>query len=225
MSASSDSPSASNANSRGPSPSPVAGEGKRLDDSSRNGSSSALRGVGAGHQAGGGGQAERTAMTTTDDEELPPYCPVGLHDITHTETLEGMDVDDDEGICLDEGNSSRRRGYGERVWSFEQLNEQEDENLGTHITHLPPPNSDAEDDKDSVKVGSVASSPRDRLAEFADDEGTTMAIFGTPPRDQVPTMEGPWGEPGYEEDGDVAEIRVDPPTEEEEEQQGLVKRD
>ena len=225
MSASPDSPSASNTNSRGPSPSSVAGEGKRLDDSSRNGSSSALRGVGAGHQAGGGGLVGQTAMrTNNDEEELPAYSTLDMRDISHTETLEGMDVDDDEAIGLDEGDHSRRRDFGEPAWSFQPLNDHEDEHLGTHIAHLPPPNSDAEDDKDSVKVGSATSSPRDRMAEFADDEGTTMDVFGTPPRNRTPMMDEPWGEPVYEDDDDVAEIRVDPPTEEEE-QKGLVTKD
>ena len=224
MAGSSDSPSASSPNSRGPSPSPVVGEGRRLDGSFRNGSSSASREVGAGHQTGGGGLAGQAAKkTTNDDEELPPYSTVDLKDMSHAQTLEGMDVDEDEAIGMGGESRSRTMGYGEAVWSFNQLNEHEDEHLGTRVVHLPPPNSDAEDDKDSVKVGSDVSNQENRMADFADDEGTTMDVFGTPPRDRLPVMESPWGQPGYEDDGEVVEVRISPPTEEEEAEKELAK--
>ena len=224
MAGSSDLPSASPPNSRGPSPSPVVGEGRRLDDSSRNGLSSASRGAGAGHQTGGGGLAGQAAMrTTNDDEELPPYSTVDLKDISHTQTLEGMDVDEDEAIGMGVEDQPRTRSFGDPVWSFNQLNEHEDEHLGTRVVHLPPPNSDAEEDRDSVKVGSEVSAPENRMADFADDEGTTMDVFGTPPRDQLPAMESPWRQSGYEDDGEVAEVRVSPPPEEEEVERRLVK--
>ncbi|KAL2820870.1 hypothetical protein BDW59DRAFT_112294 [Aspergillus cavernicola] len=56
--------------SRGPSPS---GEGRRLGVSSRNGSSSALAGVGAAHQLGDGGLRIGTrTKSNRDDEDNPP---------------------------------------------------------------------------------------------------------------------------------------------------------
>lgn len=61
--------------SRTESPSTLAGEGRRLDDSSRNGLSSAFLGAAAGHQAGGGEPATVRAMgpRTRNDEKLPDY--------------------------------------------------------------------------------------------------------------------------------------------------------
>lgn len=57
------------------------GEGRRLVDSSRNGSTSALAGVGATHQAGDGGlragprvkSVEVEGSDEEEEEELPPY--------------------------------------------------------------------------------------------------------------------------------------------------------
>ncbi|WEW57010.1 ubiquitin C-terminal hydrolase [Emydomyces testavorans] len=49
------------------------GEGKRLDDSSRNGSSSALAEAAAAHQAGDGGLQEGILNKNDEDGELPEY--------------------------------------------------------------------------------------------------------------------------------------------------------
>lgn len=62
----------------GEEPSSPSGEGKRLVDSSRNGSTSALAGVGAAHQAGVGGlragvRVRSVEIDSSDGEELPPY--------------------------------------------------------------------------------------------------------------------------------------------------------
>ncbi|KAL9102414.1 MAG: hypothetical protein Q9163_002435 [Psora crenata] len=224
-------PSASQPNSRAASPS--AGEGKRLDDSPRNGSSSALREVGAAHQAGGGGRSGRTAqrqMGVTDDEP-PPYSTIYPKDM-QTETLGGMDLDEDEGIGMEDSDRTDMRGgraYGpfnqphreEPAWSFDNLNSDSNNDLSAPILHLPPPNSDvdADDDRDSVKVGSATSDPDHRMADFADDEGTTMIPFETPPGDMEPSMVQPWQlsnwKRGADEEAKVLEVKVSPPREEE----------
>ncbi|KAL8969770.1 MAG: hypothetical protein Q9183_001835, partial [Haloplaca sp. 2 TL-2023] len=82
------------------------GEGKRLDGSSRNGSSSALHGVGAAHQAGGGG-GETTARTGVDDD-LPSYG-------AQASAMEPMDLD--EGVA-DIYEPFHRLSPS---WSFSQL--------------------------------------------------------------------------------------------------------
>lgn len=202
LSATHDSSSASQANSRAASPSAPSGEGKRLDDSSRNGSSSALRGVGAAHQAGGGGPVGQAAMTTRmddDEEELPPYSAVNMADISPDRPSGSMDVDD-EGIDLNDAPHIRGGSfsYGSTSWSFDQL----DDNLGTRRI---PPNSE-DDEFESVQA--AGSDRDDRMDDFKEDEGTTMNIFGTPTEDQV-AAEVPWQTTEYD-DGPVAEVRVSP---------------
>lgn len=202
-----ESPSASQTNSRAASPSAPSGEGKRLDDSSRNGSSSALRGVGAAHQAGGGGPVGQAVMTMRmdDDDELPPYSAVDMADLSHRPN-ESMDVDD-EGIGGMEDATHIGGGglpYGPN-WSFDHL----EENLGTRRI---PPNSE-DDDLESVQA--TGSDRDDRMDDFKEDEGTTMQIFGTPTEDRV-GAEIPWQTTEYE-DEPLAEVRVDPLGEEEDE--------
>lgn len=224
----------SQANSRAPSPS--AGEGRRLDDSSRNGSSSASHAAGVAHQAGGGGaqtagQMARGMMTVrndvnVDDDDLPPYETVEMKDIAeHAETLEGMEVDEDEGIGMGLADSPHTRGiYTAPAWSFNNLNNHDDD-LGTHIVHQPPPNSDTgEGDNDSVQVGggSTLSDGGDRMAAFADDEGTVdngALRFDTPPPEAQLGMDPPWdmgdmGDMDYE-DAPVKEVILSPPKEDE----------
>ena len=191
--------SESQSNSRGPSP---AGEGKRLDDSSRTGSSSALRGVGAAHQAGGGGLMDGTvSMRTGVDDDLPAYSendprattidPKDLDD----KALEGMELNDeeDEGIGGMGGGpfmGPLTRSYynqQEPNWSFGELNQ----------THAPPVSEGEGEDEDlfeqsSIKaVGSSMSDDEDRnrMADFQDDEGTTADFLGTPPRGSTPMLD------------------------------------
>ena len=226
----SETPTASQPNSRAPSPS--AEEGKRLDISSRNGSSSALRGVGAAHQAGGGGRAGQTVtrQTGTMDDDLPPYSTVDPKNM-RTETLEGMDLDEDEGIGMNDNDptfmqdggaygSFNRNQLEQPAWSFDNLNNNSNNEMSAPILHLPPPNSDvdADDDRDSVKVGSAISDQDNRMADFAEDEGTNTAQFGTPPRDIEPLIEEPWASESWRreeaEESEVAEVRVSPSREE-----------
>ena len=175
-------------------PSPMAGEGKRLESSSRNGLSGASAGVGVGHQAGGGGPVGPTAMNESD--EPPPYS-------TAPEPAE-MDVDGeiDEAIDMDEGAGPYQgpMSYDQTNWSFDGLNT---------VDTQPPPNSDA----GSLAVGSNGS--ENRMADFADDEGTTMTHFDTPPDrgdEQIP-----WEDTFVDvDDAPVAEVRISPPREEDE---------
>ena len=214
------------ANSRAPSPS--AGEGRRLDDSSRNGSSSASHAAGVAHQAGGGGaqtgQIARGMMTVRNDvdvDDLPPYETVEMKDIAdNAATLEGMEVDEDEGIGMGMADSPHTRGIYDApaAWSFNNLNNRDDD-LGTHIVHQPPPNSDiGEGDDDSVRVGggSTLSDGEDRMAAFADDEGTVdngALRFDTPPPEAQRGMDPPW-DMDYE-DAPVKEVILSPPKEDE----------
>lgn len=191
------SPSPSQTNSRAPSP--VSGEGKRLDDSSRNGLSSALQGVGAGHLAGGGGPAEQAAMV--EGEELPSYSSATRD--------HAMDIDEiDEGIGMEEDTSLENGqvfGPHQPQWSFNRLDEV------SQIDHLPPNNSDAEEDRESLNNGSELSNLDNRMADFAPDEGTVSGAFGdsfpSPPRQSIEWDE-PWAEQQYD-DEPVAEVKID----------------
>ena len=184
-----------------------AGEGKRLDDSSRNGSSSALRGVGVAHQAGGGGSSADgvmiAPMRTGVDDDLPAYSendpnmstldPRGLNMET--------DLDEDEGISMARGPLNYVSPRSE--WSFDRLNEQ--------ITAAPHTSDNDEDlfagDNSSTKAAgsSFTNDDGDRMLDFQTDEGTTTGPFGTPPdhevRLDVPLMQDQEEEP-------VAEVMI-----------------
>ncbi|KAG8531416.1 uncharacterized protein KY384_003045 [Bacidia gigantensis] len=186
----------------------------------RNGLSSALPGVEAAHQAGGGGpvSVDPTAMVLTktdgddeedEEEELPPYSAV---DRNH-DRME-MDDHEDEGISMaDPSNGGMRGGgsmYEHPAWSFNSL----DENLGTPINNQNATNnSEEENDKESMNAasgGSIDSDGHDRMADFLEDQGTTMNAFGTPPVGDIPD----WNEEGgMIDESPVAEVRVSPPTE------------
>ena len=187
-------PTSSQSNSRAPAP--MAGEGKRLEGSSRNGLSSASPGVGVAHQAGGGGPVGQSAMSEAD--ELPSYS-------TATRT-QRMDLDDglDEGIGMGDGvdeSYSSAMPYDGPSWSFNGLSSVEDTQ--------PPPNSDA----GSLAVESDGSEGRNRMAEFADDEGTTMTHFDTPTQENG-GEQIPWEQGAFDADEEsVAEVRISPPRE------------
>ncbi|KAL8673311.1 MAG: hypothetical protein Q9168_002273 [Polycauliona sp. 1 TL-2023] len=160
-----------------------AGEGKRLDGSSRNGSSSALHGVGAAHQTGGGGDG--LSPRTGVDDELPSYSRKDNQEAT----LESMDLD--EGIAdiyspLKPVSPYRSGGIHES-WSFSRLGN--DENI--HVVRAPAASENNSDEGlfegDSTKAETSPSSEvGDRLADFADDEGTTSGAFGPPGRGESP---------------------------------------
>ncbi|KAL9001471.1 MAG: hypothetical protein Q9169_000046 [Polycauliona sp. 2 TL-2023] len=162
-----------------------AGEGKRLDGSSRNGSSSALHGVGAAHQTGGGGDGVTVKRTGVDDE-LPSYPGNGSQEAT----LESMDVD--EGIAGIYAPLNPVSPYGStgihQSWSFSRLENHESE---FQVVRAPAASENNSDeglfDGDSTKAETSPSSEvGDRLADFADDEGTTSGAFGPTAREDTP---------------------------------------
>ena len=179
------------------------GEGKRLDDSSRTGSSSALRGVGAAHQAGGGGDGLIARRTGVDDD-LPGYS--GQEgDGTHESSLETMDLD--EGIAdiyapLNHYVSDSLH----QSWSFTQIPDQSEQ---LQVVRAPAASEEGSEenlfDGDSTKAASSPPSEvGDRLAEFAEDEGTTSGAFGPTIRGDTPIQVEP---PLIgDEDGPVAEV-------------------
>lgn len=170
-----------------------AGEGKRLDDSSRNGSSSALRGVGAAHQAGGGGsEAEGVMigpMRTGVDDDLPAYSENDPQAPMSTLDPRGLnmelDMDEDEGISMAPGPLNYVSPRSD--WSFDRLNDGEND----QITVAPHTSDNDEDlfagDNSSTKAAgsSFSNGDGDRMLDFQTDEGTTMRPFGTPPDDEV----------------------------------------
>ncbi|KAL8778831.1 MAG: hypothetical protein Q9213_007223 [Squamulea squamosa] len=182
-----------------------AGEGKRLDDSSRNGSSSALRGVGAAHQAGGGGGGRIVRRTGVDDD-LPSYPGNEAADAT----LESMDLD--EGIADIYAPLTQMSPYGSGgihpSWSFSQLENNENQ-LQVVRAPIASENNSEENlfDGDSTKAATSPSSEAgDRLAEFADDEGTTSGAFGPTLRGDTPLQVEP---PLLnDDDGPVAEVTL-----------------
>lgn len=193
----SDPGSESQSASRNESPS---GEGKRLDDSSLNGLSSAFTGVGATHQLGDGGLAAvGTAVRRTGvDDDLPSYSE-NFEDQTIRPTLESMEVDDDEGIA----------GISMPTWSFTGISSPHEMQSLSHEI-IAPPGSDVEEDlfsDESNKAISPTSDDGGRLNDFRDDEGTTSGVFGphrsgsTPVQDVPPLLE--------DYDDHVAEVRLE----------------
>ena len=188
-----------------------AGEGKRLDGSSRNGSSSALRGVGAAHQAGGGGSAAEgvtiAPMRTGVDDDLPAYSVSDPNTTTLDPRGLNMetDLEEDEGISMAPGplNYISPRSH----WSFDRLNYGENE----QITAAPHTSDNDEDlfagDNSSTKAAgsSFSNGDGDRMLDFQTDEGTTMGPFGTPPEHEVqldvPLMQD-------QEEGPVTEVMI-----------------
>jgi len=206
--------------SRAPSP---AGEGKRLDDSSRTGSSSALRAAGAAHQAGGGGSADGTRALTVrrgidDDDpvdELPGYStqdPRGTLDPRDLQepTLESMEVD--EGLGMDQGMWRGPLQYNlhdtDPPWKFGSGH-------GLAPANNSPSGGDGQDedlfaDDSSTKVAksSISGDDENRMTDFNDDEGTTSGVFGTPEQDTIPILDVP---PPLDETDEeqVAEVMLD----------------
>lgn len=120
-----------------------AGEDRRLGGSSRNGSSSALTGVGAAHQAGDGGlQGERQARS---DDELPDYSDglrLGEQSLQgNSGTLDGPDTDDE---AIMGGGFSGGLSFGSsNLWSFDRASDS-----GPSQMTAAPPGSYYEGDED-----------------------------------------------------------------------------
>ena len=173
------------------------GEGMRLDDSSRNGSSSALREAGAVHQAGGGGAENEITMMTT--ETNPPSYSVNPLPGT-LEALEA-DVDVDEtlgGIDFTGRNDSYGQGPG---WTFANI-------PMSQMEAEPPGETEDLFDGASNKAASIdGDTARDRLMEFEDDQGTINGAFGTPERRPGTPVDDIILAPMEDEDGLLADRR------------------
>jgi ubiquitin carboxyl-terminal hydrolase 4/11 len=112
--------------SRAASPS---GEGRRLVDSSRNGSTSALAGAGAAHQAGVGGSQAGLRVRSVEvdssdnEEELPPYESKHQHSSSNFSIMDQpawsfdnitgpMVSDDDDGLFDDDDDNDSNKAVG-----------------------------------------------------------------------------------------------------------------
>ena len=211
MSATEESAATSQSTSRNVSPT---GEGRRLDDSSRNGLSSALHGVGAAHQAGGGGDGQTRTRTGVDDD-LPSYSVGGLLDNNNmdTEPESTLETLDDEGIS---GQNmvdiyAPLNNYKTPIhepWTFSVLEEP-----SMQVVRVPQGSEDGMEeeelfDGDSTKAASSPSStPGGRMAEFTEDEGTTSGAFGPPIRGDTPVQ----FEPPPIDYEDEAVVEITPP--------------
>ena len=191
--------------SRPPSPS---GEGRRLGGSSRNGSSSALAGVGAAHQSGDGGL--RIGAQKNRDEDNPPEYSNSPSYGERSMGGTGMNFDDEDEF------GSGALGDPFRVsnlpsWSFNRVTDAHHD--PSQMTELPGSlsdngldNDDDDDDGDSTKAvgGGDISDPDTRMASLADSppfqgpvhpgtplEESTLTEFPQPDADddELPVVE------------------------------------
>ncbi|KAL2834618.1 hypothetical protein BJY01DRAFT_239124 [Aspergillus pseudoustus] len=179
--------------SRGPSPS---GEGRRLGGSSRNGSSSALAGVGAAHQSGDGGLRIGTQLKNNEDNppeysNSPSYGETSLGR-TNNSRLEGMNFDpiDDYGSS----GTLAANPFDSPSWSFTRASDTH--GLSQMMTAELPAGTLSDDDYDdnasNKAVGGGDMSDSDyRMASLIDSPlhgpfpGTPMesTIADLPPLD------------------------------------------
>lgn len=157
------------------------GEGRRLGGSSRNGSSSALTGAGATHQAGDGGLQEETRQKGEHDnsEVLPDYVS-SMHDIN---PLDSMGLDDDEGY-----DGSMRRdslSYAQNPdWSFDSAGF----NSFQGVPLPAPPGSSYGDDDDEIssnkaeRGGDLSDTDPNFVHDITDDTG--LVYTNTPYNDR-----------------------------------------
>lgn len=205
----------SQAESRGESPS---GEGRRLGGSSRNGSSSALAGVGAAHQAGDGGLRAVTQVRSVedDDDDMPPEysngLPSGEQSLGHSNRLEGMDIEDEE-FGGGMHPTPLRFPSAEPPWSFDRAT---DAHGPSQMTAPPGSSYDGEDedlfddDASNKAVGGGDLSDSDiRLAALTDSPDEQGAPCPSTPFDDTPIQDIP---PPLDVDDDnelpVVELRV-----------------
>ncbi|GFF33414.1 probable ubiquitin carboxyl-terminal hydrolase 12 [Aspergillus udagawae] len=203
------------AGSRGQSPS---GNGRRLGGSSRNGSSSALAGVGAAHQAGDGGlrtgiRARNEDSDDDDDESPPDYSDspaAGEQSLAKANRLEGMSFDEDE---FGDGAYANPLPYSSQpTWSFDRVT---DAHGLSQMTTVPPGSiSDDEDlfddDASNKAVGGGDLSDSDlRLAALTGSPIGQGVFPGTPMEEEAPIQDIPPPLDGDDdEDLPVVELRV-----------------
>ncbi|KAJ9369323.1 hypothetical protein DTO282E5_5985 [Paecilomyces variotii] len=207
----------SQTDSRAPSPS---GEDRRLGGSSRNGSSSALAGVGAAHQAGDGGSQAVTQVRSVeadDDDDMPPGyfngLPSGEQGLEHADRLEGMDLEDE--YFGGEMRPNPLNFPTEPLWSFDRAS---DAHGPSQMTAAPPgsyfdgEDEDLFDDDASNKaVGGGDLSDSDiRLAALGDSsEGPGASYTDTTFEDSSIQNIPPPLDADDDDDLPVIELRVD----------------
>jgi ubiquitin carboxyl-terminal hydrolase 4/11/15 len=187
----------------------AAGEGRRLDDYSLNGSSSASRGVGAAHP-GGLGTTGGAAAATNSEGELPAYS----QDATNGDTR----LFEDDNMMHDEGfgvQSAEMSGYpglvGDAVWTWEGIKNKNQRNRanspdsgsGDAVSNFSDRMADFEDEVEDETLG-ISPSLRSRNASNAD-------LIAKDPHnldDSIP-MEVQTGNIRDDEDDPVAEIHVE----------------
>ncbi|KAL4785395.1 hypothetical protein BJX76DRAFT_347041 [Aspergillus varians] len=167
-------------------PPSLSGEGRRLGGSSRNGSSSALAGVGAAHQSGDGGL--RIGTQKSRDEDNPPEYSNSPSYGERSINATGMNYDED-----DFGSGALANPFrisNPPSWSFNRVT---DAHGLSQMTELPGSLSDddlPDDDGDSNKaVGGGDISDSDlRMASLADSPPFQGPVFpGTPQEDSTLT--------------------------------------
>lgn len=194
---------ATDADSEGPpgsrDPSPVAGEGRRLGDSSHNGSSSAYQ-VDRAHLVGDGGSAHpiqsqgqlqgtrpgsllksiENTQQSNDDEELPSYAEYDLSGGQMIGPMPQGPPTPDEAVDMDydaENTYQQQWGMVEPSWSFQHLPNQ----------YAQHPNSDNEDMfADNKSIGSNDSTRVEGNPGSDVDEGyQDTPMFSDAPQDDT----------------------------------------
>ncbi|RAH48630.1 putative ubiquitin-specific protease UBP12 [Aspergillus brunneoviolaceus CBS 621.78] len=201
----------SQSESRGQSPS---GEGRRLGGSSRNGSSSALAGVGAAHQLGDGGLRTGTQAKSGDEDSPPEYSnspSYGEQSMGQANRLSGMDFEDEE---FGHGpQPSPFRHVDPPSWSFSQISDAHGPSQMTAAQRGSISDDDLLDDDDSNKaVGGGDVSDTDlRMAALTDSPGGGFGFPGTPTEETSFQELHPFGGDGDDDDDDdlpVVELQV-----------------
>ncbi|EAW14313.1 putative ubiquitin-specific protease UBP12 [Aspergillus clavatus NRRL 1] len=203
------------AGSRGQSPS---GDGRRLGGSSRNGSSSALAGVGAAHQAGDGGlrTGVRARVNDEDDEDdAPPdysNSPAsGEKSLGKSNRLEGMSFDEDE---FGDGAFANPLPYSSQpTWSFDRVT---NAHGLSQMTTVPPGSiSDDEedlfdDDASNKAVGGGDLSDSDLRLGALTGSPISRGVFPSTPMDEEPPFQDipPPLDGDDDEELPVVELRV-----------------
>lgn len=205
--------SESESESRGQSPS---GNGQRLDGSSRNGSSSALAGVGAAHQPGDGGLPTGAQAKNRNDDSPPEYSDhpsSGEKRLDGDNRLEGMIFDDEPEFGYGGQSDPFRLHSQPPFWSFDADTDAHGQSQMT--TMFPGSTSDdddlLDDDASNKAVGDMSDSEMN-LISLADTPAGHGVYPGTPMEEvPVPGISLSTQTEGDDDDDElpVVELRVD----------------
>ncbi|KAK2745653.1 CSN-associated deubiquitinating enzyme Ubp12 [Myotisia sp. PD_48] len=161
--------------SRSSSPS---GEGKRLDGSSRRGSSSALAGVGAAHQAGDGGSQPEAQTRSERPPAYTSYPGSGELSLPNDDHIMGGDSED-EGY----GGGSYSTSvaiFSQPQWSYSQL----DNHDASDSPNVPPGSCYGDNeafDMDDDAASTKAQRSDCDLSDFGNDADDTGMVFSNAP--------------------------------------------